>query len=343
MNLPYITNELPGIGGELKSTPEFFKVTEIPQYLPSGEGQHIYINISRQSLSTKEVINYLCDLFKISDKDVGSAGLKDKHAETTQWISLSLGANASLEETKELIEKELPALKINSIDRHINKLKTGHLIGNKFEITITDVCDTALLQADKIHSTLQKVGVPNFFGPQRFGSKGDNAEVGKLVLTGQKKCKRHWMKKLYLSAYQSLLFNRWLSQRIEREEFDKLIDGDSLVKDGGGRSFPYDEEKEHLSEFENSEITYTGPIYGYKVNGPQDKALNYEQELFDSESIDISEYKKSKLFGTRREARIFPKDFTFKSVEKGIQFSFSLSAGCYATSVLREFMKNDSI
>lgn len=341
MNLPYITKELPGIGGELKTSPEFFKVTEIPQYLPSGEGQHIYINITRESLSTKEVISSLCELFKITDKDVGSAGLKDKHAQTTQWLSLSLGATASLEETQKLIEKELPALRINTIDRHINKLKTGHLLGNKFEILVIDVDDQAIDKANTLYSLLQKTGFPNFYGPQRFGSKGDNAEVGKLVLTGEKKCKRHWMKKLYLSAYQSLLFNQWLVNRIERQDFDKLITGDSLVKDGGGRSFPFDIEREHLKEFKQFEITYTGPIYGYKVNGPDELALTYEDKIFNSENIDIAEYKKNKLFGTRREARVFPKDFEILSRPEGILFTFSLSAGCYATSILREFMKND--
>ena len=341
MNLPYISKDLPGIGGELKTTPQFFKVTEIPQYLPSGEGQHIYINITRESLSTKEVITSLCELFKISDKDIGTAGLKDKHAQTTQWISISLGANASLEETKALIQKELPALKINLIDRHINKLKTGHLLGNQFEIIISDVAEMALEKTNLIHTLLSKTGIPNFYGPQRFGSKGDNAKAGKLILTGEKKCKRHWMKKLYLSAYQSLLFNKWLTQRIEREDFSNIIEGDSLVKIGGGRSFLFDTEREHLAEFERNEITYTGPIFGHKVNLPLGKALEYEQEIFNSENIDMSEYKKNKLFGTRREAKIFPKDFLFRPVEEGILFSFSLSSGCYATSVLREFMKND--
>lgn len=339
--LPYITSTDLKIGGVIKELDEDFQVEEIPLYLPSGEGQHIYLLIQRSSQTTKDVVNDLKKLFQVHETDIGFAGLKDKNALTTQWISLSLGANAQISEVKEKIEKNLESLNILEISKHTNKLKTSHLVGNKFKILLREVDENALEIANKIHAQIQVSGIPNYYGPQRFGSKNTNQEVGKSILLKEKKEKRHWIKKLMLSAYQSHLFNTWLSDRVKSDNFSNILEGDLLQSMNGQRPFPFDDQKDHLTEFKDQLLSYTGPIFGSKVSTPSGKSLEIENNILENESVTIEDFKNSKLPGARRHAHIFLKDLELSQKEDGLEFSFSLNKGTYATSLLREFMKND--
>lgn len=339
--LPYITSKELKTDGKIKEEPSHFLVDEIPLYTPSGDGQHVYLLIQKTNLNSSEVEEQLAKLFNITSKDIGSAGQKDKCAITTQWFSLSLGATANLEQVCEEVSKNIEGIKVLKSSKHINKLKTGHLIGNKFTITISETNEDAYLTAQKIANELKVIGIPNFYGHQRFGSKGDNAISGREVLKGQKKVKKNWLKKMFLSAYQSELFNKWLSQRISDNLFSSLIEGDLLQKSEGGRSFPFDKEKSHDKEFINHEVTYTGPIFGSKVNGPTHLAKEREDKIFTVEDISIDEYKKNKLQGTRRAAIVFPEDLTInQSSTNNLIISFSLPSGSYATILIREFTKN---
>jgi tRNA pseudouridine13 synthase len=339
--LPYITSTNLYIGGLLKQEDQDFQVEEIPLYLPSGEGQHIYLLLRRRSLTTKEVVSNLQKLFEIHETDIGFAGLKDRNAVTTQWFSLSLGANAKIEEVKEKIKLNLEALEILDASKHTNKLKTAHLVGNKFKIVVKNVEKNSFSIAKKIRDEVLGSGIPNYYGPQRFGSKKDNHIIGKQILLKQKKEKRRWVKKLMLSAYQSHLFNTWLSNRILSKKFNSIIKGDLLQTITGQRPFPYDEDKEHLKEFKEQIISYTGPIYGPKVSTPTDDALESEEKILETEEVNIEDFKNSKLPGARRLAHIYLNDINIEEVNEGLEFSFTLNKGSYATSLMREFMKTD--
>ena len=339
-DLPYSTPLELSTGGVIKEVCEHFKVDEIPLYEPSGTGQHIYLLIKKINLNTADIERSLCKLFDISDKDIGYAGLKDKKAITTQWFSLSLGATANIHEVQEKIENNIEGIKVLQASKHLNKLKTGHLIGNRFTITVSGVNNTALENAVKLVEIISKHGLPNFYGPQRFGAKGDNAIHGKELITGKKKVKKHWLKKIFLSAYQSELFNKWLTYRIADGLFNELIPGDLLQNLDGGRTFPLDEERNHREEFKQNLITYTGPIFGTKVTGPTLLAKEREDKVFSTEEISEDDLKSVKLQGTRRSAKVFPVDMKVEQGQEGIILSFSMPAGSYATVVLREFTKN---
>ena len=339
--LPYITPTDLKIGGSIKEFEQDFQVEEIPLYLPSGEGQHIFVLIQRASKTTKEIVNSLIKLFDVHEKDIGFAGLKDKSAITTQWFSLSLGANAVISEVREKIEKELVELKILEISKHTNKLKTAHLVGNKFKIIVRNVEKGSLKIANEIKDQLMEVGIPNYYGPQRFGSKLDNHIVGKEIILKERKEKKHWMRKLMLSAYQSHLYNVWLTNRINGGSFSSLVNGDLLQSTTGQRPFPYDQEKDHAEEFKKQLISFTGPIFGPKVSTPSEDSLESETKILFEESVTIEDFKNSKLPGARRLAHIFLTDLEIVELDEGLKFSFSLNKGSYATSLLREFMKTD--
>ncbi|WP_127717195.1 tRNA pseudouridine(13) synthase TruD [Halobacteriovorax sp. HLS] len=329
------------IGGVLKTTNEDFLVEEIPLYLPSNEGQHIYLLIKRSGLSTKEIVDRLKKIFKVHETDIGFAGLKDKNATVTQWFSLSLGANAQLTQVQQRIEDEFSELTILEISKHTNKLKNSHLIGNKFTLTLRDCKDGALETANLLKNEILKNGIPNYYGPQRFGSKQTNQLVGKEILLKTKKEKRHWVRKLMLSAYQSHLFNIWLSKRINNGQFSTLVEGDLLQSTQQQRPFPFDPLKEHIEEFKRGEISFTGPMYGAKVSTPSSKALEIENEILELENVTMENFTLAKLPGSRRLAHIFLNQLDITATGNDITLSFTLSKGSYATSLVREFSKND--
>ena len=176
MNQIYLTADQIGIGGELKATPEDFFVEEIPLYNPSGQGQHIYAKIEKIGLSTPAAVRKIAQALGISHRSIGYAGLKDAQAVTRQILSID---NVSIEAVKAL---KLPNITVLEAARHKNKLKTGHLAGNRFKIRVTNVPQAAVSQAEKILAELAHRGVPNFFDSQRFGNRGNTGRLGQLTV-----------------------------------------------------------------------------------------------------------------------------------------------------------------
>ena len=173
---PYLTVDQPGIGGQLKVELADFQVEEIPLYLPSGQGSHVYVTIEKQGLSTYAAIKVLARALNISPKAIGHAGLKDAQAITRQTLSIE-----HVDPT--LVEKiNHPKIKIIQVDRHRNKLKIGHLAGNRFVIKVRQVGQDALPQVEKILDILSTQGVPNFFGLQRFGNRRNSHLLGEMLI-----------------------------------------------------------------------------------------------------------------------------------------------------------------
>ncbi len=187
LELPYITKEQAGIGGQLRATPEHFVVEELPLYAPSGEGQHLYVNLTKVGVTTKEVQLQLARLFSIRPTEVGFAGMKDKQARTTQTFSLSVGHKAPnfAEEAAQRIRDELD-VEVNWTRFHTNKLRSGHLLGNRFTITVTELAcefEEALARARRIaevladarRSQLFRSAALWFIGGQHAAGAGDTA------------------------------------------------------------------------------------------------------------------------------------------------------------------------
>ncbi len=167
-----------GIGGVIKSTPGDFLVEEIPLYEPCGKGEHLYLKIEKTCVSHGELMSCVRRHFGVKDLNIGYAGMKDKHAVTSQTISIHL------HDDPPDIQIDHKRIKVLWAARHTNKLKRGHLRGNRFVIRIRSVDPLKVTLARKRLETIEQTGMPNFFGPQRFGYRCNNHLVGAAIVRG---------------------------------------------------------------------------------------------------------------------------------------------------------------
>jgi len=178
MKRPHLTAGLPGTGGQIKVIPADFQVVEIPLYVPSGRGQHTYLTIEKEGLTTFQAIHRVARALGVNPRAVGYAGLKDAHARTVQTISVG---DVSPERAMAL---DLPGIRVLTAERHTNKLRVGHLRGNRFTIRVRAVGPEALARAEAILDVLARRGVPNYFGEQRFGVRGNTHLLGRALVRG---------------------------------------------------------------------------------------------------------------------------------------------------------------
>jgi tRNA pseudouridine13 synthase len=336
-DLPYVTADLPGIGGEIKVEPAHFVVQEIPLYEPSGEGQHVYVCITREGWTTRALQDELARIFNLRDVDVGCAGRKDKHARTTQTFSLNL-PTLDEETVSREIQDHLP-VEIEWVRRHGNKIKAGHLLGNRFRIVVLRPHRGALAKAEATVMALRAHGLPNFYGPQRFGREGDNAQRGREILVTGRGPRKRWLRRLLLRSYQSALFNTWLVQRMERDWFERLLTGDVAKKLDTGGLFDVKDAQAEQARFERGEITYTGPIYGSRMWWAAGEPGEMEHRVLERAGVTEAMLDRAHLNGSRRRARLLLQHLEVEPHPHGLLFAFCLPKGCYATTVLREVMK----
>jgi len=177
----YLTADVPGIGGAIKQHDSDFLVEELPLYDPCGEGEHLYLMVEKRGMSAMDMTSALAKHFGVSTRAIGTAGLKDKRAFTRQVVSIHAPGRA-LEDFPSL---DHPRMSILWVDKHTNKLKRGHLRGNRFSIKVRGVSPTAVRQAKAVLDRLATIGVPNRFGKQRFGYLMNNHLVGRALLLGK--------------------------------------------------------------------------------------------------------------------------------------------------------------
>ncbi|MBK8269295.1 MAG: tRNA pseudouridine(13) synthase TruD [Planctomycetes bacterium] len=294
--LPFLTADIPAIPAAIKRRYEDFVVEEIPAYEPCGVGDHIYFTIEKKGLATMRAVNDIARALGVQARDIGLAGLKDARAVTTQMLSIE---HMDPEKIRAL---NIPRIKIVNITRHKNKLKIGHLRGNKFKIRLRDIAGDRMTDIRTICDTLVARGVPNYFGRQRFGSRGDTWQIGRAVLCDDRKetvdlilgrpgpfdtgevlrarqlyesgdyenAAKAWpygfrdnvrmcrelartngkhqrayhaidqrLKKFYVNAFQSYLFNLVLARRITN--IDTVLNGDLAYKHENGAVFRVDD------------------------------------------------------------------------------------------------------
>jgi len=347
LTVPYITADLPGIGGMLRATPDHFIVEELPLYDPQGEGQHVYINLTKEGLTTREVQGQLARLFKVSEQQVGFAGMKDKHARTTQTFSVN-GGFMDADGVAAIPQRVADALPVTVhwAKLHKNKLKVGHLIGNRFTITVTEMgmpAAEALAQAQIIVEALRRTGLPNYYGPQRLGVNGDNVRRGLAILQGKRYVKDRWLRRLMISSYQSYLCNRYLTERVERGLFDRILTGDVAKKYATGGMFQVEDADIEQPRYAAQEITFTAPIYGPKMWDASGPSGDLEAAVWAEAPITFEHFAKARIQGARRVGRMLTPDLTIRLGEDGesLVVQFSLLKGSYATTVLSEIMKVD--
>jgi len=181
MLLPYLTRDFPGIGGTIKNRAEDFFVQEVPIYEPSGEGEHVYFEIQKINLTTFDAINRIAEALKVSSREMGYAGLKDARAVARQVLSVPGRTEATV------MGLSLPDISVLWAARHGNKLRLGHLKANRFAIKVRDVNATDVVKLRPVLEEIQRRGMPNYFGEQRFGRRQDNDKLGAAYVSGDHK------------------------------------------------------------------------------------------------------------------------------------------------------------
>jgi tRNA pseudouridine13 synthase len=313
---------MPEASGLIRVHTEDFRVEELPLIEPSGEGGHLWLEVEKRNANSNWV----------AEKIATEAGA----ALTSQWYSVSL-QEASNGEWKNW---KIPDVKILQASRHGRKLKRGALRGNRFSLIVRQIEGNIA----GLEERLQRVaacGVPNYFGPQRFGRNGRNVELGRRWLEQGGRLPRN-KKSIYLSSVRSDLFNRVLSSRVKMENWNCLIDGDIAMLDGRRSLFtcqmPDDELDKRCGEFD---IHPTGPLPGRAGMQAERRAAAIEQAALQPFESLIAALGNARVDAGRRCLRLRPAGFSWRWEDSNLNLLFDLPPGGYATAVLRELVSTD--
>jgi len=335
-----------------------FIVEEVPLYEFSQNGEHLVLKIRKKDMTTWQLVQKISEITGSKTRDIGYAGLKDKDGVTTQYISLY----KKYEDNIDKIEDK--DIKILQTFYHNNKIRIGHLKGNKFYIKFKKVNPVDARKIENIVKIISKEGIPNYFGYQRFGIEKDNYKIGKDILFGKRDIKNRKKRDFFISAYQSHIFNLWLSKRVEiskmfnafdikelknlfiynetlirdtknQSNFFKMLPGDILHHYPYGKAFECIDIKNEIKRFANKDITITGILPGKKTKLAKEEAGIIEKE-FISECDKVMHI----MQGSRRFAWIFPEifEFKYKKEEAWFELGFFLPKGSYATVLVEEIL-----
>ena len=334
-DLPAASGDMPGTGGVLRASVEDFAVEEIPSYLPSGAGAHAYAFIEKRGLTTMDVVSALAEL-GVQRGTVGFAGQKDKYAVARQWLSVPAEHAAAFESLD-----DVDGVEVLESSLHGNKLGLGHLRGNRFRVRVSEPRDDWESVAKGMLEQLRKVGVPNYFGPQRFGSFNTNIADGLRLIRGERMRIDRRMRRFYQSALQSHLFNLLLKMRMERGVYDAVLTGERAQRHDSGGMFVVDDGEAESERARRMEISAALPLFGKKARVSGGDAGVLEELVLAEFELEYGQFRG--IPGARRISRILLDDAVVTSDEDGYVVEFSLPKGSYATSVMREMMKDGEL
>ena len=341
---------------DFEQTIERFHVEEIPLFKFIDKGSNLILKIKKRDMSTFKLITVIAKATGLEQRDIGYAGLKDKSATTIQYISIPKNYERE-------VVANLTTEKIEILEKKYSKfpIKIGQLKGNKFAIILHEVTPKASEQIKEIATKMQEEGIPNYYGYQRFGEDSLSYKQGKEISDLGKKLKGA-KEKLLVSAYQSHLYNSWLSSRVNistvvekhsvadastileyprelvdvlksQKQFFKLFIGDDMQRYPYGKSYPLQDFKRGEEELMQKSFSPTGLLCGSKAKRALADAKHLEEEFDDTELYALK--------GDRRYAWIWPEDlvFSYDEKEKKLRIQFYLPKGSYATTFLEEIGK----
>lgn len=317
--------------GVLRTRPEDFIVEEDLGFAPDGAGEHLLVQLRKCNANTAWVAGWLAKAANLRERDIGFAGMKDRHALTTQWFSVPLGKQP------EPAWPQHPDLEILQTARHGRKLRRGALAGNQFVITLRQITgDAATLTARA--ETIRTQGVPNYFGEQRFGRDAANLVRATEMFVGRRV--KPAQRSLYLSSVRSYLFNKVLAARVAQGTWQSLLPGEAVMLAGSHSFFSAAEIDAALQQrLAELDIHPSGPLWGRGDNPATAAAGALEQQVLQDEDVYRAGLEQAGLKQERRTLRLPVPDFALEVLDAGsVQCRFSLPAGCYATSVLRELV-----
>ena len=330
----------PALGGPVGSAllrvePEDFRVTENLGFEPDGEGPHRLVLVRKRCLSTPEAAARLAAAAGVARRDIGHAGLKDRQAVTEQWLTCPAGAEPLPGPLGEDLQP-LPQRR---------KLKPGSLRGNRFELRLRQIRgDRRAL--DRRLQAIARRGVPNAFGAQRFGRGGANLDKAAAWFQGRLRVRDRGLQGLLLSAARSEFFNRVLARRIQDGSWEQALAGDLMVLDGRGSLFPADDEQpaQLARRLALHAVHATGPLPGGggPLPGPDVAALEA------AATADLGELRagleQRRVSASRRALRLSVSGLWWRWEEPdSLRLGFDLPAGAYATAVVAELVRCESL
>ncbi|HUR53102.1 MAG TPA: tRNA pseudouridine(13) synthase TruD [Gemmataceae bacterium] len=334
MSPPLLTHDLPGTGGRIKVAHEDFDVEEVPSYEPCGDGDHLFLWMEKRGVAPEHFAQGVARRLGVHPGDVGTAGLKDRHAVTRQWVSVPAACEPNVGKL------DADNVRVLKTTRHTNKLKPGHLKGNRFRILVREASNpeaaTAILDRIRSH------GMPNFYGPQRFGRDGGTVDLGMKCLAGKAPRRiRPFLYRFALSAVQSLLFNDVLARRVNDGLFRTVIDGDVMTKWPFGGMFVATDVLAEQARFDARETVTAGPMFGKKTFAAAGLAAEREAKVLSDNGMSLDAFGGfgKLVLGTRRQNLVYLDDLAAEWEPEGLRLTFTLPAGSYATVLLAEVMK----
>lgn len=326
-----------GIGGQIKAEPSHFIVSERPATEPVGEGDHLWIEVEKVNLSTPGLINALSRRLGLKSREFGVAGRKDKRAITRQWLSLPAGGPVDLPRLGETQAEREGTWTLLQSHRHGRRLRTGHLLGNRFELIVSGVETEALARAEELNRALRETGwMPNPYGPQRF-SRPESIDRARQLLARAQRARDH-KSRFDLSVLQSLFFNHYL--RLRDWPNPLLLSGEWFQTQRGGL-FTDEDEASLTARLARFEIRPCGPLPGGKLRKP---GLPTQRLMAEVDSLLGTESACWRALGKRMPGAwrplVIPAPIVdLDPVDAGLKLSFQLPAGSYATVLLHYFQQ----
>ncbi len=324
------------VSGTFRPSVDDFEVEEVPLYPTSGQGDHLWVTIEKRGLNTRDAVLRFVRAFGVKDADVGTAGMKDRHAVTRQQISVLARTDAPL------ASLEAPDLRVLEVTRHNHKLRTGHLAGNRFRCRILGGSGSAE-SAQAALAVLSRRGLPNYYGEQRFGVSGDTAALGRAVLArGPRVAGSPWKARLVVSALQSSVFNAVLDARLDAGQLDAALVGDVLQKTITHGLFTCADAAVDGPRVESFEVSATGPIPGPRMRLPTPGTLPaaWEDAAMLAHELTLADFGRAGALaeGTRRAVRARVEGTSVAVEGEDLWVTFQLPAGGYATVLLGELL-----
>jgi len=325
----------PAARGVIRARPEDFRVVENIGYAPSGDGEHLWLEIEKRRMNTVDVAARLARLAEVPVRSVGFGGLKDRNAVTRQPFSIQLPGR----EDPDWSGWSDEGMSILQATRHHRKIQRGRLAGNRFELVVRE------LEGDRaeLEERLRRVaelGVPNGFGEQRFG--GNNIARAHRLFRGELRRKPSKSKRgFYLSAARSLIFNQVLARRILAGTWNHVLDGEIVMLDGSHSTFAADAADPDIqARCKVQDLHPTGPLVGEGDSGVTGEVAVLEGDVIEEQRELADGLAKFRLKSDRRPLRMRVIDLGWEfEGDTALVLHFSLRSGCYATAVLRELLE----
>jgi tRNA pseudouridine13 synthase len=334
--------------GLIKEALEDFVVEELPAYAPTGTGEHVFVRFTKTDLTTLDAVRMLAGALGCDHRAAGFAGMKDRRGRTTQTISLQAPRGASAPDVaSRACALDLERITVHEALPHGHKLKPGHLAGNRFVIAVRAIPADRVEEAERSLAAVAREGVPNAFGTQRFGARGDNAQRALAWLRGDERGPRDpRMQRLLWSSLQSAVFNAVLEARVADGTWATPLEGDLLKRRESGGLFVCTDVQTDRERAVTGEVSPTGPIVGARMRSPEGVPAELERRIAAEILGDRVDLARTRALGegTRRPLRVWVEGLRCERIARSndelrkgtasMRVYFVLPKGAYATTVL---------